>query len=57
MIDPKKSQEKLKALFKNGYVSKTLKTIQIGMKSTFEWIGEDILTTENPATYQSPYTA
>jgi hypothetical protein len=44
-------------MLKNGYISKTLRTVQIGMKSTREWIGEDILGADNPATYLSPYTA
>lgn len=40
----------------NGYVSKTLKTIQIGIKSNYEWIGEDLLTAADPKTYLFDYS-
>ena len=40
----------------NGYVSKTLRTIQIGIKSNFEWIGEDLLTATDPKTYLFDYS-
>lgn len=51
------SSASLRALTSNGYVSKTLKTVQLGMKSRPEWIGEDLLAAEDPAQYCSIYTA
>ena len=44
-------------LVNNGYVSKTLKTIQIGIKSKYEWIGEDLLGAADPNNYIFDYSA
>ena len=33
----------LSAIIKNGYISKTLRTIQIGIKSRYEWLAEELL--------------
>ena len=38
-------------------MSKTLKTVQLGMKSSYEWIGEDMLAADDPGSYCSVYTA
>ena len=44
----------------NGYVSKTLKQVQLGQKSSFEWIGEEFLLPtddpELPKEAKFPYT-
>ena len=47
----------LKALINNGYVSNTLKTVQIGLISEHEWIGEDPLIAEEPSKYLFEYSA
>ena len=47
----------LAPLMKNGYISKTLRTIQIGRKSAGEWIGEDLLTMEDPHNNTFEYSA
>jgi len=47
----------LQPLISNGYISKTLKTIQIGQKSTGEWLGEDLLLMETPAKCSFDYSA
>ena len=49
--------ESFGSLVKNGYISKTLRTVQIGMKSTHEWIGEDLLLMEQPQQNAFEYTA
>ena len=49
--------ESFGSLVKNGYISKTLRTIQIGMKSTHEWIGEDLLIMDQPQQNAFDYTA
>lgn len=51
------AHESFGALVKNGYISKTLRTIQIGMKSTHEWIGEDLLLMEQPHQNAFEYSA
>lgn len=33
-----------------------MRSIQIGIKSTHEWIGEDLLIAENPLTYKFEYS-
>jgi hypothetical protein len=35
--------EQFGSIQQNGYVSTTLKSVQLGQKSTFEWIGEEFL--------------
>lgn len=47
----------LQPLIQNGYVSDTLRTIQIGMKSTGEWIGEDLLIMDEPHLNSFDYSA
>ena len=42
---------------KNGYISNTLKSVQIGTKSVGEWIGEDLLIMENAHQNSFEYTA
>jgi len=44
-------------LVKNGYVSKTLRTIQIGTKSSGEWVGEDLLIMDDVINNTYEYTA
>lgn len=38
-------------------MSRTLRTLQIGVKSRHEWLGEDPLMSEDPAAYRFDYTA
>ena len=47
----------LNKLVNNGYVSNTLKTLQIGIKSRYEWIGEDLLAAPDPNTFKFDYSA
>lgn len=47
----------LNKLVNNGYVSNTLKTLQIGIKSRYEWIGEDLLAAVDPTTFKFDYSA
>jgi len=47
----------LQALVSNGYVSSTLKTVQVGVKSQYEWIGEDLLIAEDVDAYRFEYSA
>lgn len=49
--------EVVKELTQNGYVSNTLKAIQIGIKSRYEWIGEDLLVMNDPQHDKFEYTA
>ena len=44
----KKTNDSIKNLIKNGYTSDTLRSIQIGILSNNEWIGEDLLIMEVP---------
>lgn len=46
----------IKPLMKNGYISNTLKAIQIGTKSVGDWIGEDLLIMENTTQNTFEYT-
>ena len=34
-----------------------MRSIQIGIKSSYEWIGEDLLLAENPQAYKFEYSA
>ena len=54
--DPKTSQS-VSQLVNNGYVAQTLRQIQIGIKSTHEWIGEDLLIMNEPNLDAFEYTA
>ena len=47
----------LRPLIHNGYISKTLRTVQIGTMTTGEWIGEDLLIMEDPTYNTYEYSA
>lgn len=47
----------LKPLIQNGYISKTLRTIQIGTKSVGEWVGEELLIMQDVNQDKFDYTA
>jgi hypothetical protein len=47
----------VRQLTKNGYVGNTLRTVQIGIKSTYEWLGEDLLIMKDPHNDGFEYTA
>lgn len=53
----KKQSLSVRQLVNNGYVGQTLRTIQIGIKSTYEWIGEDLLIMNEPNSDSFEYTA
>jgi hypothetical protein len=39
-------------VYKNGYLSKTMKCINIGVKSSNDWIGEELAQPEVPADFK-----
>ena len=49
--------EQFGSIQNNGYVSRTLKSVQLGQKSTLEWIGEEFLVTndKNDKAVEFPY--
>ena len=49
-------EDKYGTIQENGYISKTLKSINIGQKSTLEWIGEEILVMKDPMTENHTYS-
>lgn len=49
-------EDKYGTIQENGYISSTLKTINIGQKSTLEWIGEEILVMKDPKVENHSYS-
>lgn len=50
-------EDKFGTIHENGYVSKTLKTVQLGQVSQGEWLGQELLFWKSPKTEVFNYTA
>ena len=50
-------EDKFGTLQKNGYISKTLKSVNIGQKGRLEWIGDDLCLMDDPKKDKFHYSA
>lgn len=53
----KKNIASVKALTNNGYTSNTLRTVQLGLISTYDWVGDDLLIATDPSKYLHEFSA